>query len=133
ARAPPMVKQLPRQLVQLLRGLSRGVRSRRAWQGLTQASASLSSVPLLEMAMGAWVSQAIYVAAKLGIADVLRDGPQSCDEIAAVTRTPAPSLSRLLRALRSLGVIGCVEGGKFELTALGRPLQSERAGSLRAL
>jgi O-methyltransferase domain/Dimerisation domain len=128
-----MVKQLPRQLVQLLRGLSRGVRSRRDWQGLKQASESLSSVPLLEMALGAWVSQAIYVAAKLGIADVLSHGPKSCDEIAAVTRTPAPSLSRLLRALRSLGVIGSVEGGKFELTALGRPLQAERAGSLRAL
>jgi hypothetical protein len=128
-----MVKQLPRQLVQLLRGLSRGVRSRGDWQGLKQASASLSSVPLLEMAMGAWISQAIYVAAKLGIADVLSNGPRSCDEIAAVTRTPAPSLSRLLRALRSLGVIGSVEGGKFELTALGRPLQAGRAGSLRAL
>jgi SAM-dependent methyltransferase len=128
-----MVMQLPHQLVQLLRGLSRGVRSRRAWQGLRQASESLSSVPLLEMAMGAWVSQAIYVAAKLGIADVLSNGPRSCDEIAAVTRTPAPSLSRLLRALRSLGVIGSVEGGKFELTALGRPLQAGRAGSLRAL
>jgi SAM-dependent methyltransferase len=128
-----VVKQLPRQLVQLLRGLSRGVRSRRDWQGLKQASESLSSVPLLEMAMGAWVSQAIYVAAKLGIADALSNGPKSCDEIAAVTRTPAPSLSRLLRALRSLGVIGSVEGGKFELMALGRPLQAERAGSLRAL
>ena len=72
------------------------------------------------MAMGAWVSQAVYVAAKLGIADVLSDGPKSCDEIAAVTRTPSPSLSRLLRALRSLGVIGAIEGGKFALTALGR-------------
>jgi hypothetical protein len=128
-----VVKRLPRQLGQLLRGLSRGVRSRRDWHGLTQASASLSSVPLLEMAMGGWVSQAIYVAAKLGIADALSSGPKSCDEIAAVTRTPAPSLSRLLRALRSLGVIGGVEGGKFALTALGRPLQAERAGSLRAL
>jgi hypothetical protein len=128
-----MVKQLPRQLVQLLRGLSRGVRSRRDLQGLKQASESLSSVPLLEMAMGAWVSQAIHVAAKLGVADVLSNGPKSCDEIAAVTRTPAASLSRLLRALRSIGVLVIVEGGKFELTALGGPLQVKRPGSLRAL
>jgi hypothetical protein len=70
---------------------------------------------------------------KLGIADVLSDGPKSCDEIAAVTRTPAASLSRLLRALRSLGVVGAVEGGKFELTSLGGPLQAKRPGSLRAL
>jgi hypothetical protein len=132
-----MVKGLPRQLVPLLRALSRGVRSGRDWQGLkracSHACSNLSSVPLLEMAMGAWVSQAIYVAAKLGIADVLSDGPKSCDEIAAVTRTPAPSLSRLLRALRSLGVIGTVQGGKFELRALGRPLRAKRPGSLRAL
>jgi hypothetical protein len=128
-----VVKRLSRQVVPLLRGLSRSVRSRRNWQRLKQARTSLSSIPLLEMAMGAWVSQAIYVAAKLGIADVLSDGPKSCGEIAALTRTPAPSLSRLLRALRSLGVIDTVECGKFELTALGGPLQAKRPGSLRAL
>jgi ubiquinone/menaquinone biosynthesis C-methylase UbiE len=128
-----MVKRLPRQLVQLLRVLSRGVRGGRDWQRLKHACASLSSVPLLEMAMGAWVSQVIYVAAKLGIADVLSDGPKSCEEIAAVTRTPAPALSRLLRALRSLGVIGTVDGGKFELTGLGGALQAKRPGSLRGL
>jgi DNA-binding IclR family transcriptional regulator len=64
---------------------------------------------------------------------VLSDGPKSCSEIAAVTRTPAPSLSRLLRALRSLGVINTIEGGKLELTALGGLLQAKRPGSLRAL
>jgi hypothetical protein len=128
-----MVKPWPRQWGPLLRALSRNLRRGRDWRSLRQACSSLSSVPLLEMAMGAWVSQAIYVAAKLGIADVLRDGPKSCDEIAAVTRTPAPSLSRLLRALRSLGVIGTSEGGKFRLTALGGPLQADGPGSLRAL
>jgi hypothetical protein len=127
-----MVKRLPHPLAALLRLLSGGLR-RNGWRGLKQAFSSAPSVPLLDMAVGAWVSQTIYVAAKLGIADALSDGPRSCDEIATITQTPSPSLSRLLRALRSLQVIRTVEGGKFELTALGRPLQARRPGSLRAL
>ena len=83
--------------------------------------------------MGAWVSQVVYVAAKLRIADVLSDGPKSWAEIAAATSTPASSLLRLLRALRALGVIDTVDRGRFVLTPLGRPLQADRTGSLRAL
>jgi hypothetical protein len=44
------------------------------------------------------VSQAIYVAATLGIADLLEDGPKSADELAKTTGTHAPTLYRLLRA-----------------------------------
>jgi hypothetical protein len=84
------------------------------------------------MAMGAWVSQVVYVAAKLRIADVLSDGPRSWAEIAAATSTPASSLLRLLRALHTLGVIDTVDG-RFVLAPLGRPLQTDRPGSLRAL
>jgi hypothetical protein len=126
-----MVRRLLGRLTPLLRLFSRGVRAG-GWPGVKLAGSTVAPA-LLQMAMGAWTSQTIYVAAKLGIADVLRDGPKSCDEIAAVTRTATPSLSRLLRALRSLEVIRIVEGGKFELTALGRLLQAKRPGSLRAL
>ncbi|HEV3063472.1 MAG TPA: methyltransferase [Vicinamibacterales bacterium] len=89
--------------------------------------------PLLEMAMGSWVSQAVYVAARLRIADALSDGPQSCDAIAVATGAPAHSLSRLLRALCSLGIIAAAGDGRFVLTALGQPLQADRPGSLRAM
>jgi hypothetical protein len=54
---------------------------------------------LFQMATGYWVSQAIYVAAKLGIADLLKEGPQSCVALATATGTDAPSLFRLMRAL----------------------------------
>ena len=83
--------------------------------------------------MGAWVSQVVYVTAKLRIADVLSDGPRSWAEIAAATSTPASSLLRLLRALRTLGVIDTVDRDRFMLSPLGRPLQADRPGSLRAL
>jgi hypothetical protein len=85
------------------------------------------------MAMGSWVSQALYAAAKLRIADALSEGPQSCEAIAAATGTPAHSLSRLLRALCSLRVIAAADDGRFVLTALGRPLRADRPGSLRAM
>jgi SAM-dependent methyltransferase len=127
-----VVKRLPVRLAPLLRLLWESI-GRRGWQRRKRARSSVPSVPLLQMAMGAWVSQTIYVAAKLGIADVLGDGPKSCDEIAAATHTPSPSMSRLLRALRSLEVVSTVAGGRFELAAVGRPLQASRPGSLRAL
>jgi hypothetical protein len=40
---------------------------------------------LFRMASGFYVSRAIHVAAKLGIADLLAEGPQCCGELAKVT------------------------------------------------
>src|SRR5437867_301389 len=90
-------------------------------------------VALLQLVTGYWVSQAIYVAAKLGLADLLRDGPKSCSELAQATATHARSLARLLRALASVGVFAEVEGDRFGLTPLAATLQTEGPGSLRAL
>jgi C-methyltransferase len=56
-----------------------------------------SSVELLRMSSAAWLSQALGVAAELGIADLLADGPRSVDELARATSSHAPSLYRLLR------------------------------------
>jgi hypothetical protein len=52
---------------------------------------------LFQMTTGYWISQAIYVAAKLGIADLLKDGPQSSVALAAATGADAASLFRLMR------------------------------------
>jgi O-methyltransferase domain/Dimerisation domain len=90
-------------------------------------------VALLQLVTGYWVSQAIYVAAKLGLADVLQDGPKRCDELAQATATHARSLSRLLRALASVGVFAEVEPDRFGLTPLAALLQTGVPGSLRAL
>jgi len=49
-------------------------------------------------------TRAIYVAAKLGIADLLDKTPQSADELAQATETHAPSLRRLLFMLASIGI-----------------------------
>ena len=49
------------------------------------------------MITGYWTTQAVYVAAKLGIADLLTDGPRTADDLAQATKAHAPSLYRLLR------------------------------------
>jgi len=92
-----------------------------------------SSTALFQMATGYWVSQAIYVAAKLGIADLLKDGPQSCIALAAATGSDAPSLFRLMRALASVGVFSHVRRDSFALSRLAESLQTNTAASLRAM
>ena len=59
---------------------------------------------LLEMIQCTNVHQAIYVAAKLGIADLLADGVKSPDGLANATGTHSRSLFRVLRALASVGI-----------------------------
>jgi SAM-dependent methyltransferase len=73
----------------------------------------------------------IYVAAKLGIADQLANGPQSSDELARSAGAHAPSLYRILRGLVVLGVLSEEDGGRFSLTELGTCLQTEAPASLR--
>lgn len=87
---------------------------------------------LLDMLHGSWMSQAVCVAAELGVADLLARGPQTPDRLARKTGCHAPSLARLMRALASLGL--CVEraGGSYALTPTGALLRSGTAGSLRA-
>lgn len=88
---------------------------------------------LFQMATGYWLSQAIYVAAKLGVADVLENGPKSSAELAAATSCDRSSLFRVLRALASVGVLSQIDGDRFALTRLGGGLRSNVPGSQRAI
>jgi SAM-dependent methyltransferase len=88
---------------------------------------------LYEMAIGYYVSRALYLAAKLGIADRLRDGPRHFGELAEATGTHAPSLNRVLRLLASVGVFAEQEDGKFALTPLAEALRTDVPGSSHAM
>src|SRR5439155_20749560 len=79
---------------------------------------------LLQLTSGYWVSQASYVVAKLGIADLLRDGSKSCEELAKATGTHTQSLSRVMRALASVGVFTEIDAGRFGLTPVAGLLQT---------
>lgn len=80
---------------------------------------------------GYWVSQMIFVAAKLGIADVLAKGPKTPAAVAEQVGAHAPFVHRLLRTLASLGVFAEAPNGRFRLTPAGATLRSGVPGSLR--
>jgi len=86
---------------------------------------------LLQLTCGSWVSQAIYVVAKLGIADLLEDGSKSGEELANATGTHAQSLSRVMRTLASVGVFTEVGEGRFALTPMARLLETDVPNSMR--
>jgi hypothetical protein len=88
---------------------------------------------VFRMATAYWASQAIYVAAKLGVADVLGEGSKSNDEIASATGANSKSLARLMRALVALDVLAVDDGGRFGLTRIGASLQSGMPGSMRSI
>jgi hypothetical protein len=86
---------------------------------------------MLDLVTGYWVSQLVFVAAKLGIADVLARGPLPPDEIAKRVGAQPHALRRLLRALASRGVFAETANGRFKLTPLAETLRAGRPGSLR--
>jgi predicted O-methyltransferase YrrM len=87
---------------------------------------------LVAMMRGYQLSQALYVAATLGIADLLADGPRECVTLAHATGTDEASLYRLLRALASRGVFAEGPDHRFSLTDAAVPLVSDLPGSVRA-
>ncbi|ARV60124.1 methyltransferase [Nostocales cyanobacterium HT-58-2] len=99
----------------------------------TQISQDMpSQMVMIQMATSYWVSRAVYAAAKLGIADKLKDGPKSCDELANSTGTNVQALYRLMRALASVGIFAENEQGYFTLTPLASYLQSDAPNSVQA-
>ncbi len=86
---------------------------------------------IMQMAMGFIVSQALAVSARLEIADLLKNGAKSAEELAELTKTHEPSLYRLLRALASVGIL-YKDGEKFSNTVVGDCLRSDHPQSMRA-
>lgn len=86
-----------------------------------------------QMLTGYWVSQAIYVAAKLGLSDLLHKRPQTAAELAAQTQVQPEALFRLLRTLASVGVYEEQADGSFNLTPLAAELRSDVPNSQRAM
>lgn len=100
-------------------------------EGLNQKNALPPPNVLMQMLDGHYLSQAIYVAAKLGIADLLKEGARSSDELAKATEANAQFLYRVLRTLSSVGLFAEVGDRCFELTPLAIYLQSDVPGSMR--
>jgi hypothetical protein len=76
------------------------------------------------------LSQAIHVAAVLGIADLLASGPRSSDELAAATYADPRAMYRLLRALAAFGLFREDDERRFSLTELGDALRTDAPESV---
>ena len=90
-----------------------------------------SSQDMLDLISGFWLSQAIYVAAKLGIADQLQDGPKSASVLAKQAEVHEPALYRVLRTLASRAIFFEDTERLFGLSPAAEWLRSDKPGSLR--
>src|SRR4051794_35119210 len=78
------------------------------------------------------VTAVIYVAAKLGIPELLRDGPRSANELAKSTGADKQALNRLLVALSTIGICAAADEDRYSLTGLGAVLDGTAEQSLKA-
>ena len=95
------------------------------------ANAASPQRDLARLADGYLTTQLLYVAAKLGVADVLADGPRTGREIADAVGADPDALVRILRGLALDDVLAEEGGGRFALTAVGQGLRDGVPGSLR--
>ncbi|MDX2432395.1 MAG: methyltransferase [Bacteroides sp.] len=84
------------------------------------------NVVMWEMAHNMWLAAGISVVAELGIADLVKEGPRSVDDLADQTKTHSDSLYRVLRMLASQGIFKEIKGQRFETTSLAMPLQDDQ-------
>ncbi len=98
------------------------------------ATATPKEIPpplqMLQVMSGFWISRCVYILAKLGIADLLKDGPKNAEELAAATDAHAPSLYRVLRALAAVDVLTQSADHRFGNTPMSETL-IDGPGSLR--
>ncbi len=90
------------------------------------------ALALRRLVNGFQVTQAIHVAAVLGIADLLADGPRTSDDLAAAAGVHPGALYRLLRALAGAGVFREEADRSFALTELGACLRADAPESVGA-
>jgi hypothetical protein len=97
-----------------------------------QAPAKKASgqMTLMNLTAGKWVSQAMAVAAELGIADLLKNGPRTTADIARTANASEDGVYRLLRALASVGLFAETGNRRFRLTPLGRLLRRDSSQAL---
>src|ERR1043166_9091653 len=88
---------------------------------------------LMQLSSGCLVAPAIYIVTKLGIADLLKDGPKTAAELATATDTDADALYRVMRATASVGVLHEDAGRVFSNSTLSETLRVDWPRSTRAM
>jgi hypothetical protein len=95
-----------------------------------RAKQAPSTMVLMNLTAGKIVSQALAVAAELGIADLLKDGAKSVATIARAANASEDGVYRLLRALASVGLFAETGERRFRLTPLGKLLRTDSPEAL---
>jgi len=90
------------------------------------------AVEILRLINGYQMTQAIHVAASLGLADHLKDGPRSAEELASLAQAHPAALYRLLRALAAAGIFREDDERRFSLTPMGNCLRSDSSTPMGA-
>jgi O-methyltransferase/methyltransferase family protein len=88
---------------------------------------------MFQMIGGFMRTQAISVAARLGIADLVGEAPKTVDELAVATRTHSVSLRRLLQCLASRGIFTEDPEGRYQNTPMSSTLRSDDPRSVRTI
>src|SRR5690348_234807 len=87
---------------------------------------------MLQLLNGVFITGAISCLARLGIPDLVEQGPKSADELATAIGADPRALYGLMRATASVGVLSESLDGKFSETPLSAVLRSSANPSLRA-
>jgi O-methyltransferase domain/Dimerisation domain len=90
-------------------------------------------IAVLQLVTGHWVSQIVGVAAELGLADEIQNGPRTAQEVAAAKGLHVDAVYRLLRALASVGIFAEQEDGRFRQTPMADALRSDVPYSMRGI
>jgi hypothetical protein len=94
-------------------------------------ASQVSALRLFDLIQSHRVTAVIHVAAKLGLAELLRDGPRPLGELAKATGADERALGRLLTALSTIGLCSRTGEGGYALTEMGAGLDGEAAQSFK--
>ena len=94
-------------------------------------ASQVSALRLFDLIHSHRVTAVIYVAARLGLAELLRNGPQTPGELAKATGADEHALGRLLTALSTIGICSRAGEGGYALTEVGACLDGEAAQSFK--
>jgi C-methyltransferase len=96
-----------------------------------QPALSAAVIQLMQSPDALIIHQALYAAAKLGVADLVESDARTTAELAAQLKVNEDALYRLLRALASQGVFEQTAPRTFKNSAFSRFLRSDEPASLR--
>jgi hypothetical protein len=112
--------------------INQGHREQETMTPADRVAGAANETSIWQLIRGFQASQALHAAAKLGVVDILAEGPKTAGEIASVAGAEEPGLRRLLRFLTAIDVLTEDMSGRFAPTEMGALLGAEHPQSVKA-